>query len=122
MKTILINPFTKTITEQQYDGSLEGMYALLNCQMVEGVYCNDEGHDLFPETKDCLFVDEEGLFAVNQQYFIIDGKPLAGSAMTIGMDDQGETIESTATVEDLVSRIVWADAHAIREYCQKRGF
>lgn len=122
MKTLLIDPFTKTVTEHEIDGSLESMYALLQCGLVESVSCNDAGELLFPVFGDCLFVDEEGLFVADQEYFIIDGKPLAGRALTIGCDDDGETVPAQVAPGDLAGRIVWADLAAVQEFCAKRGF
>jgi hypothetical protein len=102
MKTLLIDPHTRTITEHEYDGSLEAMYKLLNCGLVQPVYRNDRGESMFPG-QDCLFVDEEGLLCdlSTQAFFIINGKPIAGRAITVGCDDEGETIEARITADDL---------------------
>jgi len=103
MKTLLIDPHTRTITEHEYDASnLEATYKLIGCSMVQPVYCNDEGKPMFSGL-DGLFVDEEGLLTdlSTQAFFIINGKPIAGRAITVGCDDEGETIEASITVDDL---------------------
>lgn len=117
MKTLLIDPHTKTVTEHEYDGSLEAMYKLLGCGLVESVSCNDNGNPLFTDGN-CLFVDEEGLLGnlSEQAFFIIDGKPIAGRALTTNCDEDGETIESTITLEDLrMLDIQWVTLAQLRE-------
>jgi hypothetical protein len=117
MKTLLIDPFTKTVTEHDYDGSLDAMYKLLDCDTVEMVKYNDAGKDMF-KGEDCLFVDEEGLLCNldMQAFFIIDGKPIAGRAMTVGCDEEGETIEANITMEDLrMLDIQWVTLAQLRE-------
>lgn len=115
MKTLLINPFARTITETEFNGSLDAMYDLLHCSIVEGVYCNDLGEALFDDGN-ILFVDEEGLLGnlSEQAFFIIDDKPIAGYAMTTNSDAEGNTIESTVTLEELKVKVEWATLVELR--------
>lgn len=121
MKTLLIDPHTKTVTEHEYDGSLDAMYELIGCGTVEMVAYNDNGTPMF-EGDDCLFVDEEGLLGDldKQAFFVIDGKPIAGRAMTIGGDGDGETVESTITMEKLrMLDIQWVTLAQLREWASE---
>lgn len=116
MKTLLIDPFTQTITEHEFDGSLSSMYTLLQCSTVEGVYVDDEGSPLF-DGENILFVDEGGLLCnlQEQAFFVINGKPIAGRAMTTNCDSHGETIESTVTLQDLISKVEWTTLERLRD-------
>lgn len=72
----LIDPVARTVTEVDYDGSLEQAYKLTGCNMIEQAHLSDGN---------VLLVDEEGLFKSNL-YFIIDTypQPLAGRALMVG--------------------------------------
>lgn len=117
MKTLLIDPHTRTITEHEYDASnLEATYKLIGCSMVQPVYCNDQGESMFPG-QDCLFVDEEGLLCdlTTQAFFTINGKPIAGRAITVGCNDEGETAEAGITLRDLEALgIQWVTLEELR--------
>jgi hypothetical protein len=103
MKAFLIDPFKREITEVETDGSLESMYALLQVQMVESVYMDNE---------DCIYVDEEGLLGnlLEQGWFAIpDFKedPLAGRGLVLGTDAEGYNKDAVVTLEEIRRRVVW---------------
>lgn len=102
MKTLLIDPYTQTITEHDYDGTLGAMYKLIGCGLVEPVYANNNGKAMF-KGENCLFVDEEGLLKDldTQAFFIINGKPISGRAITVSYNEEGETTEAGITLSDL---------------------
>lgn len=89
----LINPETRTITEVQHDGSLEEIYALLDCNMIEAAPINSQ-------TESSVYVDEEGLYRLNGDepvaafQFIGGHQPMIGKALVIGPpDDEGKSTE-----------------------------
>ena len=53
MKAILIDAVEKTVSEVNYENTLEHAYRLLRCDLVDVVHVDD----------DVMFVDDEGLLA-----------------------------------------------------------
>ncbi len=110
MKTILIDPHTRTITEADHDGSLEAIDALLHCDMITTVTIDRKGGT--------LFLDDEGLLKDlrAQAFFKLDtyADPLAGYAMVVGTDYEGETVATPYTVEDIAKRVTWTTLDEIR--------
>ena len=109
MKTILIDPHTRTVIEIDHDGTLDNLYDLLHCNMVTVSY--------FEDSNDAIFVDDEGLLGnlAEQAFFQIDaGQPLAGYGLAVSTDEDGETISPSITVEELEARITWHDLDSLR--------
>ena len=103
MKAYLINPFTETTEEIDYDGNLDTLYDLLNCSCVDLVRC---------VTDDGVFVDDEGLFVKDQKYFLFPGyhSPLAGRGLFVGpTDDEGNSTEPTMTREQVEALVVYGE-------------
>ena len=102
MSYLLIDPFEKTISPVYYDGQLSSLYAMLKCDLVTVAPCGSFD----------LFVDDEGLFKADQRYFLADGypQPLAGYALAVAVDNEGNTIPPAVTLEELEARVLWVDA------------
>lgn len=99
MKGILIDPFTRTITEREIErDSLKGIYDALGVECFSCV-----GLD----KRDTLYVDDEGLFRENQEFFLIGNypQPLAGRALILGTDPEGRSVTPRASI-DLVRGVV----------------
>ena len=113
MRAILINTQTRTVKEVEYNGELEQAYSLLNCRMVEPVYI---------EKEDCIYVDEEGLYSVddNSVFFTYKGahQPFCGNGLVVGSDlETGATVGSKNTVEEIRARVDFLSAHQVRSQC-----
>ncbi len=110
MKTIIIDPFARTITEAEHDGTLDDIYAKTHCDTFTIVTIDYHGG--------VLFLDDNGLLGdLNAQaFFKLDtyADPLAGYAMVVGTDNQGETVATPYTVEDIQKRIQWVTLEEIR--------
>jgi len=104
MKAYLINPFAREVTEVEYSGDFEQIYDFLG-----GVRCftcvtiNQEG--------DGVFVDDEGLFNGDNEFFTVTGypEPLAGFGLVLGCDPEGESVAPALTLEDLRDRVKFWD-------------
>lgn len=99
---LLIDPFDKTITPVYYDGELKSLYALLDCDCVTVAPCGR--YD--------LFVDDDGLVKQDQKYFVITDfmhQPLAGKALAVGVDKDGNTVPPNVTLEELEARVLFVD-------------
>lgn len=93
MKAYLIDPNNLSITEVDYDGSLEQIYKLCDYSCFTVATFNDMG--------DGVYVDDEGLLKPTSGFFMIDGynQPLAGKGLVLGVDDQGESIPPSVTLD-----------------------
>jgi hypothetical protein len=110
MKSLLIDPVARTITEVEYSGDFKGpagAYELLKCELVELIYDKQ-----FPPDNHIL-VDEEGLFKRPSYAWRLMGgiyNGLVGRGLTSAVNqetDEGETVESTISIDDLRRRVQW---------------
>jgi hypothetical protein len=107
MKSLLIDPVARTITEVEYSGEFEGpqgAYELLKCNLVELI------HDKQFPANNHILVDEEGLFKRPRYGWrlmggIYDG--LVGRGLTTALEDIGTEKESTISIDDLRRRVQW---------------
>lgn len=122
--TFLVDPHTQTISEVQYRGEYEHIYELINCDTFDAARINRSG--------DSLFVDDEGLFKDGQAFFVHADypQPLAGKALVLGCDREGETVAPTTTLAELRKKVlfvmpikvngdlVWLDTNGeVHRYC-----
>ena len=100
MKAILIDVYNKDIKEVEYDGTLDFIYFNLACRTFDVVRIDDVNS---------IFVDDEGLLRQNQLYFEYSGSngifQLAGNGLILGVDDEGNSISPTLTVEDVEGKV-----------------
>lgn len=102
MRAILINPFNHTITEVNYTGDFEDIYLLIDCDTFTCVTVN--------ERYDTLYVDDEGLINGKEQAFfgwMGYPQPLAGKALLLGTDMNGESVDTTFSLDDANDHVVW---------------
>jgi len=99
MKAILIDVKTQEVKEVEYDNTLQNIYDLIDCRAFDIVRIDDAND---------IFVDDEGLLKDNL-YFEYSGKEriaqLAGSGLVLGYNQEGETIATTLTVEDVKGKV-----------------
>tara|TARA_Y100001973_G_C5182204_1_gene325550 strand:+ start:1077 stop:1433 length:357 start_codon:yes stop_codon:yes gene_type:complete len=100
MKAILINVKDQSITEVEHDNTLDNIYELLNCRTFDVVRIDQVNS---------IYVDDEGLFVDNQRYFEYGGDAqavrLAGNGLILGVDDEGNSISPTITLEQVKGRV-----------------
>ena len=114
IKGILIDPFSKTVTEVTVTGEpsswgsdydyLESFYNFLDCTVVQPATLDIVGES--------LYVDEEGLIREKRQMFfylpnISPYQPLAGKGIFVGFSDDGKYKDTALTVEDIQKQIEW---------------
>lgn len=97
IKALLIDPVAKQVAEVVVENNLQAFYHLLQCSVIEAAYPRGLAGT------DHLYVDEEGLFKPRQRFFHIRGypQPLAGRALMLGIDAQGESIDVASTFEQV---------------------
>ena len=97
MRGILINPFDETIKEVKISGNIEDIYLLTECRTFDIVALSD---------KDDLYVDDEGLLYDNR-YFTIYGKAIAGRGLIMAHDDEGNSISTTLSLQEIEDVVEW---------------
>ena len=113
MRAILINPFNQTIKEAVYGGDYREIYDLIGCRTFDIVSLSDA---------DDLYVDDEGLLKDDNRYFSWSGRNLAGIGLILGHDDEGETIETTYDLQEVVDRVEFLpEGHRETPYMEFRA-
>jgi hypothetical protein len=113
MKGILINPFDETIKEVMYSGNFREIYDLIDCRTFTVVRLNNV---------DDMFVDDEGLL-IDNRYFTIGNKNYAGRALIMSHDDEGDTVGTELTVQDIESVVQWLpEGHRETPYMEFRAW
>lgn len=97
MKAFFINPSIQNITTVDYDGD----WRKIN-RMIDAIRGNFDVVRLY-ENGDAAFVDDEGLYAENQQFWIHRNypTPLAGKSLLLGTDDEGDSIAPQTSFDNL---------------------
>lgn len=102
MLALLIDPFTRTITEVEYSGNYQQIYDLIDCQTYDCARINKHG--------DAIFVDDEGLISEKPQAFFLHKdypQPLAGKGLVLGCDDEGESVAPHTTLDEVTAAVQW---------------
>lgn len=109
MKAILIDPFKQSITEVDYSGDYQDIYKLIDCDTFTIAPISRLG--------DAIFVDDIGLFKPDQAFFkhAKYPQPLAGKGLILGCDEEGETVEPTVSLADVISAVRFVTIDEIRE-------
>ena len=98
MKAILIDVKTQEIKEVEHDNTLQNIYDLIDCRLIDIVSIDDVNS---------IFVDDEGILKDNL-YFEYSGSEnvfkLAGNGLILGVYDVGNSISPTLTIEDVKSK------------------
>jgi hypothetical protein len=101
MRGILINPFSKTVSEVEYSGDYNHISELLDCEIYTLIrLARDE----------VLFIDDEGLIVDKPQaFFAYKGylQPLAGLGLVLGTDPEGETVATMLTVDQVRDKVTF---------------
>ncbi len=110
MRGILINPWTKEITEVDCGEGIQDMYRLLSNPLGPKVDIFCIGMN-WPNG-DCLYVDDEGLLKPGMRMFDIgrvDGQPLAGNGLILGSDAEGNSIDAKIMLTELQTIVGWTN-------------
>lgn len=101
MKAYLIDPWAKTVSEVEVDRSIDAIYAQIGVDCFCCVTISAGG--------DVLYVDDEGLFVEKQAFFsiITYPQPLAGKALCLGTDENGDSISPKIDLDTLAQCVTF---------------
>jgi hypothetical protein len=107
MKAYLIDPYEHSITGVDYSGDYKDIYKLIDCQTFDCV--GFRGFD------DTIYVDDEGLYKDNLEFFMIKGypQPLCGKALVLGYDVDGNSIDPKVSLTKLKGMVTFIPAFFI---------
>ena len=99
VKAILIDVKNQEVKEVEHDNTLQNIYDLIDCRVFDIVRIDNVNS---------IFVDDEGILKDNL-YFQYSGSngifQLAGNGLLLGIDDEGNSISPTLTVEDVKDKV-----------------
>jgi len=101
MQAYFINPFSRNVTTVDYDGDYKSISRMIDASRgffdVVRLYENGDG----------AFVDDEGLYAEEQTFWIHRNypQPLAGKALILGCNEEGDSVVPKTSFEDLVGDV-----------------
>jgi hypothetical protein len=100
---ILINPFTREVTEVTYSGDYKQIYELIDCTTFGAPYLTNG---------DSIYCDDEGLYKSVIVPFITSlfskTHPLVNKCLILGTNrENGESISTSLTVEEVRQSIKW---------------
>jgi hypothetical protein len=83
---ILIDPYDQSISRVDIDGSLESIYEVLQCRVIDIMNLADNG-----EYNIDLIMDDEGRLINNNRWFSWGGNSFAGRCLVASHNDDGDT-------------------------------
>lgn len=108
MKTFVIDPFARTVSETDIGDGLDPIYRAISTPDNRVGTFEVFGSPYLTDVE--LYVDEEGLFVDRdkQRAFAIDGYIMSGKALVFGpADNEGNKTPAPGTAEDMAARIDW---------------
>lgn len=100
MRTILINPEAQTVTELDLESGLKNIQLTVGCSCVTVLRIEGDNND-------AIWVDDEGLLNPSGFVFEYQGHPLVGNGLIIGADDEGDSIGTALSLDDVKDSVVF---------------
>ena len=95
MKAILIDATKRQVSEVTISGDYMDINRHIGCEIFT------IGHSL--KDRDCVFVDDEGLYNSENTFFVYKGahQLFAGNGLIVGCDSKGETVDCKIDIKDV---------------------
>ena len=102
IRGILINPADQTVTEVilNQNDYLQGINENLDCQLVDRIVLDDQND---------LWVDDEGFMVRGNPLSTLQREWFAGRGLILGYDDEGNSVNTTKTIVDVISELTFTD-------------
>ena len=114
MKAYLIDPQAQTIEQVDYSGDYTQIYDLINASLFTAATFNRAG--------DTCFVDDEGLFNSDNEFFLIGDypQPLAGRALVLGCNREGDSVEPSISLQQCRALVGWVPRSWLAAFAEMR--
>lgn len=117
LKAILIDVYSETIKEVEVikcnGNHLDSINEHIGCSYFTCVRIDNQNS---------IFVDDEGFLRLNQssKFFIYDGypQPLTGNGLIIGNNSQGDSIDTTLSIEEISKKITFLNLKQVQLFSQ----
>ena len=99
MEAYFIDAANKEVRLIDYNGDWKTIDGIIGCEIFTVVNVNNEG--------DSIFLDDEGHYVDDQNYFWFEGYPtmMAGNGLVLGTNRDGDSIEPCQSIEWFRERI-----------------
>jgi hypothetical protein len=126
LRAILVNAYTRSVTEVMIEGGIEPIYTELSKDADNPVHCFtcvdiEEDKDGITQT---IFVDDNGLFT-QTQFIKFKGypHPLAGNALILGTDmEDGESVSTSLLIDEVHGMVQFMSLLEVRTNCVEQGW
>lgn len=112
MKAYLIDPVTKRVSEVDYNGNLDDIYAKTRCECITSVHI---------DRNNTVYVNDNGLIDGTPQrfgMFVLTGNahsvPLAGYGLVVGTTRDGEDAPVTVPLAEVQAMVTFPSLAEIR--------
>jgi len=106
MRAILIDPFTREITEVEHNDDFRQIYEFIGADAFDAA--------TLLEDRQVIYVDDEGLFRDDQKFWSIEGRVLGGKGLVLGVNAAGESIAAVGSIEEWRKRVRWRKLKFVR--------
>jgi hypothetical protein len=112
VKVLVIDAKNREVTEREIENKLHSFYGVIGCELVEAVYLRDGKH--------FMYVDEEGLMKMPQDFFLYEGahQPIAGNAIVLTEGRNGDNANVKLTAKEVESKLTWMTLDEVRRWAQ----
>lgn len=100
---LLIDPVEKTAQQLESDGSLDSMYKLIGCEVVQRIYPIPEAPHI------AMYIDEEGRLKSGQKCFFIGAYLIAGKALVVHEEQQAGKEDPVLHDIELLEALILTD-------------
>jgi len=110
LNLILIDPYDQSISRVDIDGSLESIYKVLQCRVMDirNIYSDGDGSNNFITrwwddycTNVDLIMDDEGRLNNQNRWFSWGGMSFAGRCLVASSNEDGDTLSCTIRTSDI---------------------
>jgi hypothetical protein len=117
LNAIIINPVTRTVTAQKIGTTLQAMYIAL---AVDPAWSGTMARVALDRTHD-LWIDDNGCLSPGRPVFLIHNRPIAGAAMILSHDEDGQSCDCMIPLAEVMRRAAWTGLETTGDFTKGYG-
>ena len=117
LNTLIIDPAEWTVTAQKIGPTLQAMYAAL---AVDPAWSGTMARVALDQMHD-LWIDDNGCLAPGRPIFLIHHRPIAGAALILSHDEEGESCDCMIPLAEVVRRTAWTGLETTGDFAKGYG-